>query len=194
MKNKEDLRITRTRRLLSTALFSLLETTPYEKITVIDICEKAMVHRATFYNHFKDKEELLEYTIDEIKEHLFSSSVQNDFFTSPKEMYMTLISKVLDFVDENRKQLMLIIKNNNMGKGIMILLTSIKRSIAYLIGKNRYKTEFILPTNVMVDFLAGGITNLGINWLISEKPCPKQDLLKYFDLLLSDTTYIKKND
>ena len=57
---KEDLRIVRTRKLLSTALFDLLESTPYEKISVMDICEKAMVHRATFYNHFEDKEHLLE--------------------------------------------------------------------------------------------------------------------------------------
>lgn len=61
---KEDLRIVRTRKLLSRALFELLETTPYEKISVLDICERAMVHRATFYNHFEDKDHLLEYTID----------------------------------------------------------------------------------------------------------------------------------
>ena len=34
-----------------------------EKITIKDICEEAGVIRPTFYNHFKDKYELLEYII-----------------------------------------------------------------------------------------------------------------------------------
>ena len=70
---KEDLRIIRTRNLLCKAFYELLEETPYEKISVIDICNKAMVHRATFYNHFEDKEHLLQFAIDEIQEELFNN-------------------------------------------------------------------------------------------------------------------------
>ena len=55
---KEDLRVVRTRKLLCKALFELLEEVPFDKISVTDICDKAMVHRATFYNHFESKEHL----------------------------------------------------------------------------------------------------------------------------------------
>lgn len=188
---KEDLRVIRTRKLLSTALFNLLETTPYEKISVMDICDKAMVHRATFYNHFEDKDHLLEFTIDEIKEQLFESSIENEKFSSPKEMYMALISKVVDFIDDNRKQLLLIVTNNSLEKVSMLLLTTTKRSISYLTGKNQYKAEFTLPSNIIIDFISGGITNLGLNWIKAENPCSKQDLLKYIDILLNEKLYIK---
>ena len=50
--DKEDLRVIRTRKLLSTALFDLMAEKDFSQITVNDICEKAMVRRATFYNHF----------------------------------------------------------------------------------------------------------------------------------------------
>ena len=188
---KEDLRIVRTRVLLSKALFELLETTPFEKISVMDICEKAMVHRATFYNHFTDKEDLLEYSIDEIKESLFNATVKKETYTTSKEMYMSLISKVIDFVDENRKQFLLILNINSFEKITGLLLTTIKRSIRYLTSKNQYKESYALPTNVVIDFLSGGITNLGLNWLQASNPCSKEELLGYFDILLNEKVYIK---
>lgn len=188
---KEDLRIVRTRKLLSTALFDLLESTPYEKISVMDICEKAMVHRATFYNHFEDKEHLLEYTIDSIKEELFTATIEKENYSSPKEMYMTLIASVLDFVTEHKDKLSLILKQNSSEKANELILTTIKRSIQYLTSKNQYKAEYSVPINVLTDFLAGGITNLGLNWLQSSKPYTKEELLQYFNILLDDKVYLK---
>ncbi len=188
---KEDLRVVRTRKLLSTALFNLLEITPYEKISVMDICKKAMVHRATFYNHFEDKEHLLEYTLDEIKENLYEAVTTNETYTCAKDMYMALIAKVIDFVDDNRKQLLLIVTNNSLEKVSTSLIIATKKSLTYLIGNSKCSAEFTLPTNVIIDFLSGGIANLGLNWIKSENPCSKQDLLKYFSILLNEKVYLK---
>ena len=188
---KEDLRVVRSRNLLCKAFFELLEVMPYEKITVIDICNKAMVHRATFYNHFEDKEHLLAYAIDQIQEDMFNATIEKEKYATPKEMYMSLISKAIDFVEENRQQFLLIINNNSKHKIMELLLDTINRSIRYLTSKNQYKEDFKIPYSVIIDFLAGGITNLGLCWLQSDKPCSKSDLLHYFDILLDEQTYIK---
>ena len=55
-----DPRIRRTRVLLQQALGKLLETKEFDKISVQDIAEAATVNRATFYDHYTDKFELLE--------------------------------------------------------------------------------------------------------------------------------------
>lgn len=188
---KEDLRVIRSRNLLCKAFFELLEIMPYEKITVIDICNKAMVHRATFYNHFEDKEHLLEYAIDEIQEDLFNKTIKNEKSTSPKEMYMSLISQVIEFVDANRSKFLIVIKNNNRDKITGLLLSTIERSISYLTSKNEYKMNYTIPTNVLVHFIAGGVTNLGLSWLESDKLCSKSDLIHYFDILLNEQIYTK---
>ena len=188
---KEDLRIVRTRTLLCKSFFELLEKMPYDKISVIDICNNAMVHRATFYNHFDDKEHLLEYAIDEVKENLFNATIENEKFNTPKEMYMSLISKTIDFILENKEQFLLIIKKNSKEKIMGLLLTTTQRSISYLVSKNEYKEKYILPTNVLVDFIAGGITNLGLSWIQSPKPCTKEQLMIYCDLLLNEKIYTK---
>ena len=69
-KNKNsvhDLRVKKTRKALIEAFIELSETRTPEDITVGDICEKAMVRRATFYNHFADKYEFFEYVMDKMQ-------------------------------------------------------------------------------------------------------------------------------
>lgn len=56
-----DRRVQRTRRDLKAALQLLLSqpTTAYAELSVQDICAAANLGRATFYNHFRDKDDLL---------------------------------------------------------------------------------------------------------------------------------------
>jgi len=65
-----DLRKRRSMQLLWEALFNLMteEKVKFSKITVDQICEKAMVHRSTFYKHFDDKFRLLDYGLNQLME------------------------------------------------------------------------------------------------------------------------------
>ena len=47
--------------LLAEGLYHLIIQKPFEKITIKQICDKTGVIRGTFYNHFIDKYECLEY-------------------------------------------------------------------------------------------------------------------------------------
>lgn len=57
----EDLRVLRTHTLLLRALSDLLQEKPFDEIRVKDLCQRAMVHRSTFYAHFEDKRHLLTF-------------------------------------------------------------------------------------------------------------------------------------
>lgn len=63
--NVEDLRVKRTRHLLQEKFWELLAEQSFQSITVQDITARAMVNRATFYDHFVDKYALLQYSIHE---------------------------------------------------------------------------------------------------------------------------------
>ena len=53
-----DIRYLRTEKLIFDAFAKLLSEKPYEKITVQDIADEAMINRATFYAHYADKDDL----------------------------------------------------------------------------------------------------------------------------------------
>ncbi len=63
---KMDRRVVRTRQALRDALMALVTEKGYEAITIQEIADRADVNRATFYLHFRDKEELLLSSLREL--------------------------------------------------------------------------------------------------------------------------------
>ena len=53
-----------TKKALAEALKQLMEEMPFAKISVADICEKCDMNRKSFYYHFKDKYDLLNWIVD----------------------------------------------------------------------------------------------------------------------------------
>jgi AcrR family transcriptional regulator len=59
-----DRRSRRTKRALQTALLNLAEEKDLESISVREITDRADINRATFYQHFRDKDELVSSALD----------------------------------------------------------------------------------------------------------------------------------
>ena len=59
MKEKTDLRVVKTKKILFNTLLKLMKQKKFEKIKISDICEEALINRTTFYAHYEDKYELL---------------------------------------------------------------------------------------------------------------------------------------
>jgi AcrR family transcriptional regulator len=102
-KKKEDPRITRTRQLLHHAFLELLREKSFQEITIQDISERATVNRVTFYAHFLDKNDLLEYSIREMfKERLHSALPESAPFTH--ENLAILIRALCEFLGEMTRE------------------------------------------------------------------------------------------
>jgi AcrR family transcriptional regulator len=66
LKNSQDPRVLRTRKLLREALIALIPEKGFDAITVQDITERATLNRATFYLHYTDKQMLLDELVQSI--------------------------------------------------------------------------------------------------------------------------------
>jgi AcrR family transcriptional regulator len=64
--NTPDPRVLRTRQLLRTALVSLISEKGYSSTTIQNITDRATLNRATFYLHYRDKNELLTDAFSEL--------------------------------------------------------------------------------------------------------------------------------
>lgn len=63
MARDQDLRFRRTNQMLCDAFTELLSQKKFEDITINELCEKALIRRATFYTHFLDKYDFFAYFI-----------------------------------------------------------------------------------------------------------------------------------
>ena len=100
---KMDVRVKKTYTLLNDALLRLLKEKSFADLTVLEICDEANVHRATFYKHFVDKYDFLDscfrMKIDEL------SFDTGDRITTPetlKRHINRMISNILLFVEKNK--------------------------------------------------------------------------------------------
>lgn len=67
-KKKDDLRIRKTKAAIKDALYELTQEKTYQEISVMDIAQRAMINRSTFYLHYKDKDDLLDALAQEVLE------------------------------------------------------------------------------------------------------------------------------
>lgn len=70
--NKSESKYFNTAEKMRQALIAVLETKPFEYITIKEICEKAGVNRSTFYLHYENTRDLLEETTDSLLEQFLS--------------------------------------------------------------------------------------------------------------------------
>ena len=66
MRNGDDLRVRRTRKMLHAALIALSIEKGFAAVTVQNLAERAMVNRSTFYRHFVDKYDLLRSYLQDV--------------------------------------------------------------------------------------------------------------------------------
>ena len=98
---KEDLRVKKTKKLIKSSFVELTKTIEYQKITVKDLCDNAMINRNTFYLHYQNKDdlvkEILTETIDKYKS-VFSPLLFNFFAAINQKDYEKFVTHVKTFL------------------------------------------------------------------------------------------------
>lgn len=183
---KEDLRITKTKKVLFNSLLELIKMKPFEKITISDICENALINRSTFYAHFDDKYELLVSLLDNQKQILLSTLRKNEQDVNTKEYFMEMLKIFIEHVDENREIYSSIVLKNRNGILIDILIDVSEKDISDRIAKNSKITTTNVPSKFISKFYLGAILSIGLDWLSDNKQYTKEEIVLYLDKLIPD--------
>lgn len=109
---KLDIRVVRTHEQLSAGLVKLLSNKSFEDLSVSEICDTAKVHRATFYKHFNDKYEFLNFCFDnELSKISFDVSEALPTAENIKENFMSFIKATFEFVCSKQALFSVILSN-----------------------------------------------------------------------------------
>ena len=101
----EDKRITRTKRVLKQTMIKMLADSPFEQISIKQLCEIAGISRVTFYTHYNDKYDLAEDIFSDMQEkgRIEFSRLQgsNNSESDPIVTYCNLLDCVLTIYYSN---------------------------------------------------------------------------------------------
>lgn len=101
-----DTRIIRTHRLLKEAFLKLAEEKDLDDIGITEICDTAMVHRATFYNHFEDKEDFIRYVVKSSIEQIITESKKQAETDDSRAFSDLLMLNFLSFATAHKRLIM----------------------------------------------------------------------------------------
>ncbi len=162
-KRDGDRRIQRTRHMLSDALFALIGERGYEAITVQDITERANIGRATFYLHYKDKEELLSASLKQLVNELTQYVEPNS--ESPTT-YKTLSVRVFQHIAQHHTLYRALLGES----GPPIISIRMKRYLAvliqsYVITPLLARGKAVVDPELLAAHAAGSLLALLVWWL-----------------------------
>ncbi|MEI0568057.1 TetR/AcrR family transcriptional regulator, partial [Brachyspira pulli] len=181
MKNdKKDLRILKTEKLLKESLLELLKTNSLKDISVTEICDNAMINRVTFYDHFNNKEELLNSIIEDIKQDIIKELKKDNSIYDFKKNYRKILEKVLNYFDDNKQyfNVSLIDYNNTL----LFVSSLYKIFIDYL--HETMKSDNIENTKITSQFFSGALVSVILCWVKDNNKIKKEDLLNNICILL----------
>jgi AcrR family transcriptional regulator len=176
---KVDRRVQRTRQLLKDALIALILEKGYDKITVQNIIDRANVGRSTFYAHFLDKDDLMESSVEKLKEELG----QHMFLASDGDPENVLMPSLALFRHTQKQHHLY--KAMIGGKGIDIVVKAIRDGLtaharAHFEDAERAGKRLAIPMDILVTHLAGSLQTLLTWWLDNDIPYSPERMNEMF--------------
>ena len=184
-----DLRVRRTHKLLWEALMAELSERAFEEISVKDICERAMVHRTTFYKHYEDKYALLEQGMRQMYDALVAEwhrSLSPFSVDQPPSYFIHLF----EHVAQHQQFYKLMLCGEGVGqfqKLVKDYITEVAEARVHELIPSGQPPTF--PTAMQVQFFAGGVLSLLAWWLENNIPLSPHQMAQYLLVRHGATPY-----
>lgn len=174
---RNNLKFARTNKMIIEAFRELITIKAFSKITVTDICEKAMIQRATFYNHFEGVEHVLNYALQDSKDELISRLENVVTGLKTTDGIKRIVDVFFDFINKKRYLIISIYKLNiESSRYARMLSSALGKVLKKVFDEN--KDEIFLYTDCTTAsmFLATGFTYITLDWVLGKLNYTEEEL------------------
>ena len=180
-----DPRAVRTRDRLGDALIRLLLTKPFEEITVQEVLALARVSRSTFYEHYRDKNDLFLSDADEFF-HATSTLLARQHDPSPR---VAPVAEFFEHVAGARDLYAALVESGRMHDLRELGEAHFARGIAERLARPRRGGPLpVEARTALAHALAGSLFSLLTWWVRQGMTVPPAQMDRHFHRLLADDT------
>lgn len=172
MKQKENQRITLTKRLLKESLLQLMTQKNIQNISVKELCEVSGINRSTFYNHYSCPADILteiENTVIEELSTIWEKEYQKGSWPLNKR-----IEALCTYITEHRDLFKLLLRDSDTSSGFPALLmnaTHVRMTYERVFSYAKSEDN----KQLMTTFLSNGAYFLIRQWVLEDIPkTPKE--------------------
>lgn len=156
---KMDLRILKTRKAIKTAFLTLIYTKGYERMTIQDIADEAMINRNTFYLHYVDKIDLMESLCQDSIEQLnvCINLEMKDVDEMNKALFTTILAETFRVIESDFVFFKALLSENGYPNFANHLKESLKNLMLTGIENSTFSSNNIVALEYMISGLVGVI-------------------------------------
>lgn len=176
-----DLRVRRTHKLLWEALMDLMNEQDFETISVKEVCDRAMVHRTTFYKHYEDKYDLLARGMQQTHEMLLA---ELELLGKDSSSY----TRFFEHVATHERFYRVMLRGNGVGNFQTRLQNHFADSIAAEMQQLEKEGQtFSVPLSLLAQFYAGALLSSLAWWFSHDLSASPEQMGNYVKSLLGET-------
>ena len=180
---RENQRITITKRLLKESMLRLLKEKELDKISVTELCREAGINRATFYRHYEiPRDVLIEIEKDlyhDLREAVRVPAAQEDIYPCIEEMCL--------FLEQHKERLRVLLQCNS-DTDFVLFVNEIFEELYQEVGNMPAFRELNQEDiRLMALYTAGGSYFLLRHWLTGGIPKSAEEMSAYIYGLLQKT-------
>ena len=176
LKNPEDRRARRSRKLLKESLLELMKRKSFSDISVRDVTDAADMNRATFYLHYSGTAELLQSVEEDLLAELQSLVDAHMQETFAVGSVAPVFEPVLDFAVEHRETCTILFASSEASGFFQAIQRLVHENGAPLV-RTWFRPADPRLTDYLLNFLAWGFIGLLSEWFEKDMALPKAELL-----------------
>ncbi len=174
MNRKQDKRNLSTKLALTNAFKELSKKKAMNKISVNDLIKYCNFNRNTFYYHFEDIYDLIDW--------IFNEEVKTIIENFDKTNYENFLNSVLNYIEGNKH--LLNSAYNSFGREQLkkLLNPNFHKVLDNIITNRIEKNNLTIDKdfkNFLIEFYSGGISELIVNYCNEEQYINRQKLINY---------------
>ena len=167
-----------------TMMFTLLSEKSFEEITVGELCKRANYPRATFYNYFEDKFDLLNYCWFCLTKEIHLEDYQ---YLPHGETLHIFFDRIYDFSKENAKKIHSIFTHNSeigyMFSSFLNFMNSQMRNIFRTCSDAEKST---VPNEILADHYSNTLLLIWQWYHVKNQNCTKEQAFEYLKYLIGN--------
>ena len=176
----QDRRVKRTQQLLTRALIALTLEKGYEDVTIRDITERADIGYATFFRHYRDKDELLKDVLDVVLTELIDL-LGPAMPADPATVGVLLFR----YVQEQSEVVRVLLRSHALLQNIIAAATQ------NVVTMHRARSGSSVPLEVAAHHIVTASISLIQWWLDRQMPYPPEQMgLIYHELIMRPTSEV----
>lgn len=182
MKEKEDRRVRKTKKLLREGLAKLMLEKPVKNITVREISELVDINRGTFYLHYKDIYDMVEQIQNEIFDEFYEIINSYEITQSENDVF-AMLTDIFKFLRDNSELAKSLIGENGDAAFVERLKNLLRnKCFTELSQKHQIRSEEEFMYHYA--FIVSGSVGIFQRWLNSGMKESPEEMAKFMEKLI----------